>query len=288
MEKRRYEDTARWRAAVKQLATAPLSDDFIFYNVLRHNHVAAHLVALIDSSYKKEELTISQEQKPFDPGGDARGIRLDMFLQNLDGDMIDFEMQNKDNHDTANRTGYYHAVMATEMLKKGQSYRQRHSTCVIMITMYDYFGDGKAIHKITSRSQDGHKYPDKQTTYLIYPYGDLTGLPRDLQDFLKLLTERTTSDGEFITMVKELMISIKTSGKMRYDFMRLQDKLMDAYEEAYEEAYDEATDATISYITRYNELVAQGLNSQEIMEQLVAQFGEEHRSALEKIVLALS
>ncbi|MEE5988876.1 hypothetical protein L1O48_09260 [Ligilactobacillus equi] len=48
------------------------------------------------------------------------------------------------------------------------------------------------------------------------------------------------------------------------------------------------TDATISYITRYNELVAQGLNFQEIMEQLVAQFGEEHRPALEKIVLALS
>ncbi|MEE5988878.1 hypothetical protein L1O48_09270 [Ligilactobacillus equi] len=105
MKKCRYEDTAHWRAVVKQLAAAPLSDDCIFYNVLRRNHVVAHLVALIDSSYKKEELTISQK-KNFDPGGDARGIRLDMFLQNLDGDMIDFEMQNKDNHDIANRTGH--------------------------------------------------------------------------------------------------------------------------------------------------------------------------------------
>lgn len=289
----------KWHTLGKELLMAPLTNDFVFYNVMRRENFAAHIVAMIDLAFKEDELALLQEQKPIDPAGDVHGIRMDMFLENVHGDMFDIEMQRCDNHDTPHRTSYYHGVLRTEMLSKGQSYIELRRTCVIMITMYDYFGDGKAIHKITSKSDDGHDYEDLQTTYLVYPSGDLNGLPPDLQDFLKLLIEQPTSNGEFITRIKEAMTFVKTNRKMRYDFMRMRDKIMDevndavadavadARIEALKEGREEERKENFQIFASGMKLLKQGFNSQEISAKLLAQYGESRRQEINDLVLLL-
>ncbi len=87
-----------------------------------------------------------QLQKSIEPGMDAHGVRLDVYVKDNDEIIYDIEMQVSDTKELPKRSRYYQGMIDLQLIDKGQRYKKLNRSYIIFICPFDVFGKGRHIY----------------------------------------------------------------------------------------------------------------------------------------------
>ena len=128
---------------------------------------------------KVKELAYPEREKPIDVRRDSKGIRLDVFVREVDGEYsFDLEMQVIGHDDLPKRIRYYQGLIDMDAMDKGQFYWMLGKTVIIFICTFDYFGQGRHIYTFHPRCDEDTtlQLQEAQRRYSSMPTGRWTML----------------------------------------------------------------------------------------------------------------
>ena len=121
----------------KKWEKAKLSNNFIFYKVMRHHQEECKKLLEMLLNIKIKEMNMSNEET-IDLDHDKKGIRLDIFVKEKNR-MHDIELQVVNKKELPKRARYYAGLMALDSLTEGEAYSKLCDSHVIFICMKDFF-----------------------------------------------------------------------------------------------------------------------------------------------------
>lgn len=131
-------------AILKEWKKATLSNNFIFYKVMRHHPDACkHLLEML-LNVKIKSIKMSNEEI-IEVDHDSKGIRLDVYVTESRR-MHDIELQVINTYELPERARYYSALMDLDNLKTGEKYNKLKDSHVIFICMEDVFDNGLPVN----------------------------------------------------------------------------------------------------------------------------------------------
>ena len=123
---------------MKPVEELTFTDDFMFGRVLQNSEICkGFLERLLEINIEKIEYPTLQ--KTISPLYEAKGIRLDVYVQDSNR-VFDIEIQNVLEENLPKRTRYYQSIMDMDLLSKGKNYSELKESYIIFICKDDFFG----------------------------------------------------------------------------------------------------------------------------------------------------
>ena len=214
---------------MKPLRDLTLMDKFLFDQTMDipEAHEAALQIILGQETLKL--LVPSQTEKEIRTAPWLRSIRLDVYSLDEQGTVYDTEMQADYRNDLVKRSRYYQSLIDSSLLKPGTlSFNELNNTCIIMITPFDLFGEGKFRYTVRPRCDESPELPLKDGTVRIFLNTKGTNhdeVSPELVEFLRYVekTDDQTanqSDSERIQKIHACVNRIKLSEEIGVKYMQ--------------------------------------------------------------------
>ncbi|MBR5966333.1 MAG: Rpn family recombination-promoting nuclease/putative transposase [Treponema sp.] len=198
---------------------ATLSNNFIFYKVMRSHPEACQRLIEMLLGVKIKEMKMSQEETiAVDP--DSKSVRLDVFLKDT-GQMFDVELQVANTTELPERARYYAGVMDIDALKSGQKYKELPDSHVIFICMEDIFKNGLPVNTFQNIcEEDGKtKLGDRAWKHFyIAPICATMIEDEEVKAFFEFLISNQASNG-YTDNLKSYVVDAKRNAQTRKEFM---------------------------------------------------------------------
>ncbi len=91
-----------------------LSNDFLFGKVMRNPELCKEMLELI-LGVEIERLEYPEAQKNINEEKDAKGVRLDVYVRNGNGEIYNIEVQALDTEELPKRSRYYSSMIDLEI-----------------------------------------------------------------------------------------------------------------------------------------------------------------------------
>ena len=214
---------------MKPLRDLTLLDKFLFDQTMDipEAHEAALQIILGQDTLKL--LVPSQTEKEVRTAPWLRSIRLDVYALDNQGTVYDTEMQAEYRNDLIKRSRYYQSLIDSSLLSPGTvSFNELNNTCIIMITPFDLFGEGKFRYTFRPRCDENTELPLKDGTVRIFLNTKGTNhdeVSSELVEFLRYVekTDDQTanqSDSERIQKIHACVNRIKLSEEIGVKYMQ--------------------------------------------------------------------
>ena len=122
-----------------------ITDDFMFGKVMRHPQRCRKLLEML-LGVKIREVVFLEDQEFLNPDYAAKGIRMDVYLEDAGNAVYNVEMQTENTGELPERSRYYQAVIDINLIKRGEDYATVKKSYVIFICTFDLFGAGRQIY----------------------------------------------------------------------------------------------------------------------------------------------
>ena len=122
-----------------------ITDDFMFGKVMRHPQRCRKLLEML-LGVKIREVVFLEDQESMNPDYAAKGIRMDVYLEDAGNAVYNVEMQTENTGELPERSRYYQAVIDINLIKRGEDYAAVKKSYVIFICTFDLFGAGRQIY----------------------------------------------------------------------------------------------------------------------------------------------
>ena len=122
-----------------------ITDDFMFGKVMRHPQRCGKLLEMI-LGVKIREVVFLEDQESLNPDYAAKGVRMDVYLEDAGNTVYNVEMQTENTGELPKRSRYYQAVIDINLIKRGEDYAALKKSYVIFICTFDLFGAGRQIY----------------------------------------------------------------------------------------------------------------------------------------------
>lgn len=173
----------------------------------------------------------------------SKNTRLDVYVEDKDGNVADIEMQTTDTKSVINyderdektiirelplRTRYYQNIIGTNMLRKGMHYRELKKAYVIFICTFDPFGAGLPVYHFTYRCKEDCNLQMGDLTeniFLNVKAADKTD-DEELAAFLRYVNGQKP-DSSFTKKLDEEATRIKNNDDWRLKAMTLDMEIQD-------------------------------------------------------------
>lgn len=205
-----------------------------------------------------KELSYPEREKPIDVRRDSKGIRLDVFVREVDGEYsFDLEMQVIGHDDLPKRIRYYQGLIDMDAMDKGQFYWMLGKTVIIFICTFDYFGQGRHIYTFHPRCDEDTtlQLQDGTTKIFLNAYGTMDDIDDDLKAFLDYVAGKHVNHpvvNELDTVVQK----VKRNKDWRSEYMRYEHELAAREHLAMEAGIEKGHDiASIEYINNIMEML---------------------------------
>ncbi len=170
----------------KRYEDLTFADDFMFCKVLENNQeLCKQLIELIIGD-KIGKIAEIQQQKSFEAGFDARGVRFDVHLKDESSRIYDIEMQTYQEKDWEKRSRFYSSNMDIEQLEKGRKISELKDTWVIFICDFQISGYNLAKYTFRKVCEQRSDFVLNDGTHLVMLCTDNNDdtVSTDLQHFL--------------------------------------------------------------------------------------------------------
>lgn len=186
-------------------------NDVMFCSVFRNPEDCKELLQRI-TGLQIAELYIVQEQKSIKTGYLGKGVRLDVYAKDVDGNSYDIEMQVMNTGELPLRSRYYHSQMDNYQIQTGQMYTNLQKSMVIFICGFDLFGQNRSIYifETVCRGKSDIVLDDKRKTIFVNIGGDRTEIEKEAADLLDYFRTGNPTD----TFTKGLQTEVE---KIRQD-----------------------------------------------------------------------
>ena len=140
-----------------------IKNNFLFQETLRNKSLCKQLLERV-LHIQVKTIRYMETEKTMKAQLSSKNTRLDVYVEDKDGNVADIEMQTTDTKSVINyderdektiirelplRTRYYQNIIGTNMLRKGMHYRELRKAYVIFICTFDPFGTGLPVYHFT-------------------------------------------------------------------------------------------------------------------------------------------
>ena len=144
------------------------ANNYVFQEVLKNKELCKYLIEKILHIQIKDIRYLIEERHLNSARISSKSIRLDVYVENEEGTVLDIEMQVTGENSTVNvgkdetvvvkglplRTRYYQSLISMDMLKRGMEYRELRKSYVIFICTFDPFKKGLPMYHFTYRCKE--------------------------------------------------------------------------------------------------------------------------------------
>lgn len=207
----------------KQYNELTFTDNFIFAKVMQHNKRLCKRLIEIIYGKKIGEIRYLDVEKTIDPAYDSKGIRLDVCVIDDEGNVYDLEMQVRNTKNIHKRERYYHGVIVSDHLKKGEDYINIPDVTVIFICLEDILEHDEPVYKIDKVAKgydSSYEYDDGEKSIILN--ADCSWFPdNELGRFLGFLKTNIPTDDFTNDLLKAVEI-VKLNKEWEAEYMTLE------------------------------------------------------------------
>ncbi|MCM1537551.1 MAG: Rpn family recombination-promoting nuclease/putative transposase [bacterium] len=216
---------------VRKLEELNLVDDFLANSLTSHavyGEPAARCILECILGRKIGKLKVTPQRALPGEDTDKHGIRMDVYLDEEDGELFDLEPDNNDGEDDVaslpKRVRFYHAKLDAGCLKTGVEYAELRNVIVIFITTYDPFGLDRMVYTVKSGCIEVPELPyeDGARTIFLYTKGTEGNPPEELRELLYYMehTSKENARTERLQRLHEMVTAVKRDGKVGLAYMK--------------------------------------------------------------------
>ena len=219
-----------------------IKNNFLFQETLRNKSLCKQLLERV-LHIQVKTIRYMETEKTMKAQLSSKNTRLDVYVEDKDGNVADIEMQTTDTKSVINyderdektiirelplRTRYYQNIIGTNMLRKGMHYRELKKAYVIFICTFDPFGAGLPVYHFTYRCKENGNLQMGDLTeniFLNVKAADKTD-DEELAAFLRYVNgQRATTS--FTRMLDKEATRIKNNDDWRLKAMTLDMEIQD-------------------------------------------------------------
>lgn len=212
----------------------PITDDYMFCHVFEDVEKCKELLERV-LGIEIDLISPPVYQKEIRGGINEHGIRLDIYVKDVDGNTYDIEMQTYVLSSLGKRIRYYHSEMDGEMLKRGEGYDQLRKNIVIFFCCYgDPFGKNRSVYTFNTICKEDNELilDDEVLSIILWPGGSYEGIDGKLANVLNYINTGETSD-EFTTSIANKTIELSKDDAWRSGYMTYQQRLHEEHMRGY-------------------------------------------------------
>ena len=208
-----------------------ITNDFMFGTVFRDKEKCKELLQRI-LKIRLAEIEVVEPQKVMKTTLIGKGIRIDIYAKDSEGNVYDIEMQTTEETDLHLRTRYYHSEMDSYQIRAGQKYFNLKQSVVIFICTFDPFADDRSIYtfETTCKENKGLVLADKRRTYFVNVNGNREGISEDTTKLLDYFKTGQPTDHYTKDIQKQVQI-IRNDDDWRENYMTIEMKMDQRYEQ---------------------------------------------------------
>ena len=219
-----------------------IKNNFLFQETLRNKSLCKQLLERV-LHIQVKTIRYMETEKTMKAQLSSKNTRLDVYVEDKDGNVADIEMQTTDTKSVINyderdektiirelplRTWYYQNIIGTNMLRKGMHYRELRKAYVIFICTFDPFGAGLPVYHFTYRCKENGNLQMGDLTeniFLNVKAADKTD-DEELAAFLRYVNGQKP-DSSFTKKLDEEATRIKNNDDWRLKAMTLDMEIKD-------------------------------------------------------------
>ena len=224
---------------MKKYEELELRDDFMFSRVMSNPKFVKPLLETI-LGVKIRKIVYPQTQKTIDLSLQAKGIRLDVYVEDDQNTVFNLEMQTSDGANLPKRMRYYQGMIDLNILDKGQDYTTLKKSYVIFICTFDPFGEGRHIYTFCNTCQENTALTldDDAVKIILSTKGTMDDVSPEMKRILDYIDGKGASD-KFTEELEEAVCSARQNERWRLDYMTLEYEYRQRYLEGKEEGREE-------------------------------------------------
>ena len=210
---------------MKKYEELELRDDFMFSRIMSNPKFVKPLLETI-LGVKIRKIVYPQTQKTIDLSLQAKGIRLDVYVEDDQNTVFNLEMQTSDGANLPKRMRYYQGMIDLNILDKGQDYTTLKKSYVIFICTFDPFGRERYRYTfVETCREDGELLEDGICKIFLNTKGKIeTGIGQELVRFLKWIGEPDAGKEKeendlLITKLRTQITDLKKNRGMEENYM---------------------------------------------------------------------
>ena len=258
---------------MKKYEELELRDDFMFSRIMSNPKFVKPLLETI-LGVKIRKIVYPQTQKTIDLSLQAKGIRLDVYVEDDQNTVFNLEMQTSDGANLPKRMRYYQGMIDLNILDKGQDYTTLKKSYVIFICTFDPFGEGRHIYTFCNTCQENTALTldDDAVKIILSTKGTMDDVSPEKKRILDYIDGKGASD-KFTEELEEAVRSARQNERWRLDYMTLEyeyrQRYLEGKEEGREEGRAEGRERTIQKLHERGESIASIADIVELNEEEV-------------------
>ena len=243
---------------MEEFQSLTISNDFIFGATMESRPDLCKRLIEIILGIKVKEIKYVEREKSIEERTDAKGIRLDVYVEEAGTDRsFDLEMQVANKHDLEKRLRYYQGLLDMDKLKTGENYRQLGESYIIFICTFDYFKRGLRTYTFREKCIEDAalELGDGSTKVVLNATGERGARDEALNNFLDYVMRREAKGDEFVKELDTAVEEVITAKKWRLSYVKLSILRQEWQEEAREAGRAEGEGKLIALVKR---LISEG------------------------------
>ncbi|MDD6656984.1 MAG: Rpn family recombination-promoting nuclease/putative transposase [Lachnospiraceae bacterium] len=230
----RYQKQRENYCSQQDFENIQITDDFMFGTVFSDKDDCKEFLQRI-LQIRILEIRIVTPQQSIRNRKDGKGIRLDVYVRDDQGNSYDIEMQLLDTKELDLRSRYYHSEMDTYQIRKGKKYKNLKESIVIFVCGFDPFDENRSIYTFETicRENTDIRLKDKRKTYFVYIGGNRDGVAADTIKLLDYFKTGEPTD-EFTVNLQNRVEQIRCDDEWRENHMTLEMKMDEMFDKGVE------------------------------------------------------
>ena len=196
-----------------------LMDDYMFGAVMQDEKLIRPLIEFI-LDIKIKSVTYIEPQRSMKSGFEAKGIRLDLYVEDENGVVYNVEVQTTRRKSLPRRMRYYQSVIDINVLSPGVDYAKLRQSYIIFICNHDPYGLGRYVYHFENRciEQPDLPFGDDTVKVIVNTKGTVGTISDELREIIRYLDDGTVS-GEYSRELEDAVNHVKSSEERRHEYM---------------------------------------------------------------------
>ena len=166
------------------------------------------------------QVTYIEPQRTVKSGFEAKGVRLDLYVEDENGVVYNVEVQTTRHRSLPKRMRYYQSAIDMNVLSPGADYARLRKSFIIFICNHDPYGRDRIVYRFENRCIEEPELPfgDETVKVIVNTKGTTGTVNAELQEVIRYLDSGTVS-GDFSRELEDAVNHVKSSEERRHEYM---------------------------------------------------------------------
>ena len=208
-------------AGFKPLSEQTLMNNYVFSMVMREPKRIKPLLEYILGK-KIKSIRMIEPERTMKEEFESKGIRLDLYVEDIDGVVYDVEVQTTDQKNLPRRMRYYQGMLDITFFPAGADYNKMRKSYVIFICNFDLYGEERYIYTFQNRCDQNYEllFGDDAIKVVVNTKGTKGEISPELKEAIIYL-DREEVTGPYSKELDDAVNELKSNEERGQEYMML-------------------------------------------------------------------